>query len=129
VNTSGAGAVLLTIGRQELAPFAACRGARVVARCIDPPDAGILDGAEIVLARGPFTVDDEIALLRRHDIELVVSKNAGGAATGAKLEAARRLGLRVVMVERPPAPLGPTVATPAEAVAWLDEALLERAGR
>jgi precorrin-6A/cobalt-precorrin-6A reductase len=129
VEESGAGAALLTIGRQELAPFAVCTSARLVARCIDPPEAGVLDGAEIILARGPFTVEDEIALLRRHHIELVVSKNAGGPATEAKLVAARRLGLPVVMVERPPAPGGPTVATAAEAMTWLDGALLARASR
>ena len=60
VEASGAGNVLLTIGRQELAPFAACGRARLVARCIDPPDAGVLDRAEIILARGPFTVEDEV---------------------------------------------------------------------
>jgi precorrin-6A/cobalt-precorrin-6A reductase len=129
VDASGTGSVLLSIGRQELAPFAACRGARLVARCIDPPDAGVLDGATIVLARGPFTVEDEVTLLRRHDIDLVVSKNAGGTSTEAKLVAARRLGLPVVMIERPSAPDGPTVATAAEAMAWLDVARRERVGR
>ncbi len=89
----------------------------------------MLDRAEIILARGPFSVEDEVALLRRHHIDLVVSKNAGGAATEAKLVAARDLGLPVVMVERPPAPDGPTVSTPADAMVWLDDALLERAGR
>jgi precorrin-6A/cobalt-precorrin-6A reductase len=129
VEASGARGVLLTIGRQALAPFVACRRARLVARCIDPPDDGVLDGAEVILARGPFTVEDEVALMRRHHIDLVVSKNAGGAATEAKLVATRTLGLPVVMVERPPAPDGPTVATPTDAVKWLDAALLERAGR
>jgi len=100
-----------------------------VARCIDPPDAGVLDRAEIILARGPFTVEDEVALLRRHQIDLLVAKNAGGSATEAKLGAARRLGLPVVMVQRPPAPDGPTVPTAADAVAWLDGALLESADR
>jgi precorrin-6A/cobalt-precorrin-6A reductase len=129
VEASGAGNVLLTIGRQELAPFAACGRARLVARCIDPPDAGMLDRAEIILARGPFTVDEEVALLRHHHIDLVVSKNAGGAATEAKLVASRRLGLPIVMVERPPVPDGPTVATPTDAMAWLADALLESADR
>jgi precorrin-6A/cobalt-precorrin-6A reductase len=129
VEASGASPVLLTIGRQELAPFAACRRARLVARCIEPPAAGVLDGAEIILARGPFEVEDEVALLRGRGIELVVSKNAGGGATEAKLAAARLLGLPVVMVERPPAPDGPTVATAADAMAWLAAALPARADR
>ena len=98
-------------------------------RCIDPPEPAVLNQAEIVLARGPFTVEDELALLRRHDIDLLVSKNAGGGATEAKLTAARALGLPVVMVERPPAPEGPTVATATEAHAWLDAALWQRTAR
>ncbi len=129
VEASGARNVLLTIGRQELAPFAACGRARLVARCIDPPEAGVLDRAEIILARGPFAIEDEVELLRRHDIDLVVSKNAGGAATEAKLAAARRLGLPVVMVQRPPVPAGPTVPTPADAMAWLDGVLLASVDR
>jgi precorrin-6A/cobalt-precorrin-6A reductase len=38
----------------------------------------------------------------------------------AKLTAARHLGLPVVMIDRPPAPAGPAVATAREAAAWLN---------
>ena len=48
-----------------------------------------------------------------------MAKNAGGGATVAKLDAARELGLTVVMVRRPPQPDGVVVETVDDAVAWL----------
>lgn len=110
--------VLLTIGRQELRAFAQC-DANFVARCIDLPDPGVLPGATILLARAPFTVDGELDVLRDHHIDLIVSKNAGGSATSAKLVAARHLGIQVVMIARPAAPPGETVELVEDAVAWV----------
>ncbi len=108
--------VLLTVGRQELAPFRAPH--RYWVRSIDPPDT-MPPNATLLTARGPFAAADEQALLEAHRIEVVVSKNAGGEATAAKLEAARALGLPVVMVARPPPPEGPVVPDAAAALAWL----------
>ncbi|MGI9410223.1 MAG: precorrin-6A/cobalt-precorrin-6A reductase, partial [Hyphomicrobiaceae bacterium] len=73
----------------------------IVARMIEPPDLALLDTVEIILARPPFSLDEEIATLKRHQIEILVTKNAGGDAVAAKLEAARRLGLPVIMIDRP----------------------------
>jgi precorrin-6A/cobalt-precorrin-6A reductase len=113
--------VLLTTGRLDLAPFAAVPpGTSWVVRSIERPDPLPLADATVVLARGPFSVDDELALLREHRIDTVVAKNSGGAAVAAKLTAARMLGVRVVMVRRPPGPSGPLATTPALALTWLD---------
>ena len=123
VERSGARRVFLTIGRQEVAAFSGASAARFVVRAIDPPDlAGFTDG-EVVLARGPFSLEDELDLLRSRRIDLVVSKNSGGDATRAKIAAACQLGLTVVMVERPAAPAGLTVASVDDAMAWLSETL------
>ncbi len=92
--------VFLTIGRLELAPFLAAPWHRYLIRSVDPIDA-LPPGAEAIAARGPFALDDEIELLASRRIEVLVTKNAGGAATRAKLDAARSLGLEVVMVARP----------------------------
>jgi precorrin-6A/cobalt-precorrin-6A reductase len=116
----GARRVLLTTGRLELAPFAAVAATRFVVRSIEPPDPMPLVDATVLLARGPFSVDDELALLRGHRIDTIVTRNSGGAATAAKLTAARTLGARVVMVRRPPGPPGPEVATPEAALRWID---------
>jgi precorrin-6A/cobalt-precorrin-6A reductase len=116
---AGARRVFLTTGRQELAPFAGHAGLWFLIRSIEQP-AALPFPAEVVLAKGPFAVADEEALMARHAIDTLVTKNSGAEATAAKLEAARRLGLRVVMVERPAKPAGPTVATVDAACAWLD---------
>jgi precorrin-6A/cobalt-precorrin-6A reductase len=75
---------------------------------------------DVLLARGPFTLEDERELLRRHRIEVLVTKDSGGAATAPKLTAAREAGLPVVVVRRPPVPEGVPVAdSPEAAAAWL----------
>ncbi|WP_321961322.1 cobalt-precorrin-6A reductase [Paraburkholderia sp. J7] len=60
--------------------------------------------ARIIDARGPFTAEGERALFTEAHIDVVVSKNSGGAATEAKLAVARELGLPVVLMQRPPLP-------------------------
>ena len=108
--------VLLTVGRLDLAPFAGL-DARLVVRTIEPPDPMPLRGAEVIRARGPFPVADEVALLVDSGIEALVTRNAGG--DDAKLVAARRTGVPVVMVRRPAAVAGPRAATAEAALAWL----------
>jgi precorrin-6A/cobalt-precorrin-6A reductase len=110
--------VLLTIGQKDLAAFQRAPRHRYVIRSVDPP-AAAPPGAEIITARGPFNETDELALLAAHGIEILVTKNSGGSATAAKLTAARRLGIEVVMVERPPPPDLPTVADVPAALHWL----------
>lgn len=113
------GSVFLTTGRKSLAAFAglACR---CLVRSVDPPEPPLPERTAVVLARGPFTVEEELALMREHGVEVVVTKDSGGGMTAAKLTAARVLGLPVVLVRRPPAPEGvPQVGTVEEALAWL----------
>lgn len=112
--------VFLTIGRQELAAFAGAPQHHYLVRSIEPiGDALAAPHVTRIEARGPFLVDDEIALMRREKIDLVVSKNSGGTQTEAKLAAARALGLAVVMVARPAKPAVPTAETVDQALAWL----------
>jgi len=58
----------------------------------------------VLNARGPFALEMELALLRDYRIDVLVSKNSGGAAVTAKLTAARRLRIPVIMLERPRLP-------------------------
>ncbi len=109
----------LTTGRQGLAAFAGVT-TRCLVRSVDPPEPPLPACATVLLARGPFTVDGELALMGEHRIEVLVSKDSGGEMTAAKLDAARQLGLPVVLVRRPPLPAGvPVVDSPAGAVNWL----------
>ncbi len=124
VGTSDARRVMLTTGRSDLASFGpAVDGRRWwLVRSIEPPDPHPLLPAEVVLGRGPFTVEGETALMRHHRIDLLVTKNSGGSATAAKLVAARDLHIPVVMVARPPSPPGPRASTVEEALAWVERA-------
>ncbi|MFC9517003.1 cobalt-precorrin-6A reductase [Nocardiaceae bacterium NPDC056970] len=116
--------VFLTIGRQGVDAFADASGWFLI-RAIDPPEVRIPERSELLLARGPFTVEDEVALLREHRIDVVVTKNSGGALTSAKLEAAREVGVPVVMVARTPIPEGVASTSDLDAAAaWAADGVL-----
>jgi precorrin-6A/cobalt-precorrin-6A reductase len=70
----------------------------------------------VIVARGPFDVAGDTALLRDHRIDLVVAKNAGGAGAVAKITAAKVLQIPILMVDRPKVPDRPRVETVAEAM-------------
>ena len=94
--------VFLTVGTLQLAAFAAAPHHHYLVRTIEHPHGmAALPSHRLILARGPFGVEDEIALMQEERIEVLVTKNSGGAATEAKIAAARTLGVEVVMVERP----------------------------
>ena len=119
IVVAGFGSVFLTTGRRGLGAFAGLTG-RCLVRSVDPPDPPLPERTTVVLARGPFAVEDELALMRQHAVDVVVTKDSGGGMTAAKLAAASRLGVPVVLIRRPPLPPGvPTVATVEEAVAWV----------
>jgi precorrin-6A/cobalt-precorrin-6A reductase len=73
---------------------------------------------EVILDRGPFTLEGERRLLGDHRIDLLVTKDSGGPAP--KLAAARERGIPVIVVDRPPVPAVASVATVDEAAAWLE---------
>ncbi len=110
---------LLTTGRKETAPFAARTDLTCLLRVIEPL-TDLPPHITQLTARPPFALDDELALMRTHAITHLVSKNAGGAGR-AKLDAAARLAIPILMVARSAPPPGPLAATVAEAVAWATE--------
>ncbi|MBV1706862.1 MAG: cobalt-precorrin-6A reductase [Hyphomicrobiales bacterium] len=94
--------IFLSHGREGMALFARHPQHYYLVRSIEvPPDIDKLEQARLVLARGPFDLADEIALMREERIDTLVSKNSGGAATMAKIEAARQLGIEVLLLARP----------------------------
>jgi precorrin-6A/cobalt-precorrin-6A reductase len=116
--------VFLAVGRQELAPFSEAPHHFYVIRSVDPVEPPLdVPHAHYVLARGPFTADEDKALFGSFSINAVVAKNSGGEATYSKVLAARQLGIPVFMFKRPVIPDCPSVATVAAAVAWLDHAV------
>ncbi|QLJ03799.1 cobalt-precorrin-6A reductase [Streptomyces sp. NEAU-sy36] len=119
------GRVFLTTGRLGLAAFAHLTDHHFLVRSVEPPDPPLPPDTEVLLARGPFTLTGERALLRTHRVDVLVTKDSGGEATAAKLTAARELGLPVVVVRRPPLP--PGVAAVADVPAVLHRLAVDRA--
>jgi precorrin-6A/cobalt-precorrin-6A reductase len=111
--------VFLTIGQTEVSAFETAPQHDYLIRAINRFEPG-LPRARLILERGPFELDAELALLERERIDVIVSKNSGTDATYAKILAARRLGLPVVMVDRPPLPDAPLARTLDEIAGWLE---------
>ena len=112
--------VFLAIGKQTLEAFAAQPQHHYLLRLVDAPEVPLpLPDAEAVIARGPFTAEGDRALLRQHAIDLIVAKNAGGTGARAKLDAARALGLPVVLIERPDVPARRVFDSVEDVMRWL----------
>jgi precorrin-6A/cobalt-precorrin-6A reductase len=112
--------VFLSLGRQDVHVFAAAPQHHYLARLIERPEQDTLPpDLRLLQARGPFDRADEERLLRHKRIDVMVSKNAGGTATYAKIEAARALGVPVVMIARPLKPAGVVMTDIDACVAWL----------
>ncbi|MDJ1158839.1 cobalt-precorrin-6A reductase [Chelatococcus sp. SYSU_G07232] len=113
--------VFLTVGRLTLDAFTVAPQHRYLVRTIDAPDPPpALPDLTLVTARPPFTAEAETALMREHAVEVLVTKNSGGAATAGKLAAARALGLPVVVIRRPEKPAADTFLTVEAVLAWLE---------
>ncbi|MET9882952.1 cobalt-precorrin-6A reductase [Streptomyces sp. NPDC006430] len=110
----------LTTGRTGLHAFAHLADTWFLVRSVDPPQPPVPPRLEVLLARGPFGLDDERELLARHRIDVLVTKDSGGSATAPKLTAARGAAIPVVVVRRPPVPHGVRETASVEAVRhWL----------
>ncbi len=116
--------VFLALGRQEAHVAEAAPQHHYLVRSIDPVAPPLaLPRLRTILARGPFRHADDLALLRDERIDVVLCKDSGGAASHAKISAARELRLPVVMVARPPAAGLPVVESVAAALASINHAL------
>lgn len=97
--------VFLAIGRRYLEPFGARPQHAYTLRFADAPEGAVpLPDAGVIVSRGPFTLAGDLDLLRSRNIEWIVARNAGGTGAFAKIEAARQIGLPVVMISRPVLP-------------------------
>ena len=120
IAAKGYSRVFLTTGRSGVGAFRDS-SAWFLIRVVTAPDpADLPPRRELLFSRGPYRYDGECALLREHLIEALVTKNSGGALTHAKLDAARSLGVDVVMIQRPPLPPGVlTVGSVDDALDWV----------
>jgi precorrin-6A/cobalt-precorrin-6A reductase len=112
--------IFLGIGRQHIAPFGARPQHTYTLRLVDPPREALpLANADVIISRGPFTLEGELAMMRSRGIEWIVARNSGGTGARAKIDAARELGLPVVMLKRPELPDRPRAESVAEIMQWL----------
>jgi len=118
----------LTIGVSEIGAFADVADVWFLVRSIHAPSNPLpLKLHEILIGRGPFSLLEEQHVLQRHAIDVLVCKASGGAATEAKLVAAREADLPVIMVRRPAPEPGAAVVSVEAAMSWLDAFLARRA--
>lgn len=97
--------VFIATGRQSLEAYGSLSGRRVFVRIVDPPTAGLpFENGEFIIARPPFPIEREVELFRSLGVTHLIAKNAGGRGGRSKLEAAKVLGLPVLLIERPPMP-------------------------
>jgi precorrin-6A/cobalt-precorrin-6A reductase len=112
--------VFLAIGRQHIAPFAAKPQHVYTLRFVDAPGEALpFPDAEVIVSRGPFTCEGDLELMRARHIEWLVARNSGGDGARAKIDAARKLGLPVIMIARPQLPDRPRAESAREVMAWL----------
>lgn len=111
--------VFLALGRMHLGAFTAQPQHHYLLRLVDAPHSDPLPNCQIIVARGPFDLAGDIALMQRHNIQLVVCKNAGGTGARAKLDAARHLRLPVLMIARPALPERREFTSTDQVLDWL----------
>ena len=108
----------LTTGRQSLPDFRPWANREVLVRLVDQPSTPLPQRWILIMSRGPYRYSDEHQILTEHGIDVLITKDSGGAHTVAKLDAAGDLGIPVMIIARPQRPQVPHVETVAEAVAW-----------
>jgi len=108
----------LTTGRQSLTEFCSWADRDVLVRLVDPPAKPVPERWTVIMSRGPYSYSDERQILSEYAIDVLLSKDSGGAHTVAKLDAAGDLGIPVVIIARPDHPPVRVLSTVAEVAAW-----------
>ena len=113
---------LLTTGRQTLDDFRILDDRYTAVRVVELPTTTLPGRWEVIRDRGPYRRGGELALMTSRAIDVLVTKDSGGAYTSAKLDAAAQLGIPVIVVRRPPTVPGViAVGSPTDAVAWFQQ--------
>lgn len=92
--------VLLALGSQYIAIFASRSDVHFTIRMVDQPDATPPFKEFTLEMAKPGDLAQETSLLKTHQITHIVCRNSGGSGAYAKIEAARALGLPVIVIEQ-----------------------------
>jgi precorrin-6A/cobalt-precorrin-6A reductase len=112
--------VFLAIGRQHVGPFAAKPQHGYTLRFVDAVDGALpLPNAKVIVSLGPFTLEGDRELMASRRINVLVARNSGGNGARAKIDAARELGIPVIMITRPVLPERPRATSVEAVMAWL----------
>jgi len=113
----------LTTGVKDLAAFRDIDSVWFLVRLVEEPEGPLpLRHYELIRGRGPFGAADEEALMRRHNIDLLISKESGGESIYGKIAAARTLNIPVIMIRRPKLPDGIDIVSDIDAaVSWVEQ--------
>ena len=115
------GSIFLTTGNKELWLFQNFLNYHFLVRTVEEPElVSEWHQATFLKDRGPYTLENEIKLLKNHNISMLVAKNSGGISTYAKIEAARYFKIPVLMVRRPEMITAKSCQTVNEAVDWVN---------
>ncbi len=115
----GGGRAFLTVGGKSLESFIHRSDVWFLFRGVDPMENPFAQG-EALVQRPPFALETEVALMKAHGITHLVTKNAGGVQTRAKLDAATQLGIPVILVERPVLPVVESASTVSDILRWVE---------
>ena len=111
---------LITTGRRDLDAFSDLDDLWFLVRMIEAPDGPLpLKNHQLLLARPPFALEAERALLEEHQIDALVSKHSGGAASMTKITAALKADIPIVLLQRPPRLPGLWTESVDECLQWL----------
>lgn len=116
VNDRKPRAVFLALGRGAAARLPHLTGAQhCILRIADPlesqaipkemfPGPAACRNFKVISAKGPFTTEAEMQVFEKEGVDLLVCKDSGLASGDARLQAARSLGISVLMLKRPEPP-------------------------
>lgn len=96
--------VLVTTGHKGLSETKWPEGIHLMVRLIEPPERAMPSNTQIIIDRPPYALESEFTLMQAHGITHLLTKNSGGAQTHAKIAAATKLGITILMVRRPNIP-------------------------
>ena len=113
--------IFIASGRQSVAYFKSNKNIKLICRQIDDPGIPFPYGnGSYLIGRPPFSLESEIKLFKELNIDWLLMKNSGGSQSEAKLIAARKLGVKVGMINRPNNFRGDSYSDTTKVIKWLD---------